>query len=652
MGLARPASRTEPAAGPPTQCSVSWPASELAFSHGDRRRSPAHRLRHRSSPSTRRTTYRPAARAPRARLRSRAGRTRRCTAVGRGRPPVRGLRLRRGDERALPTSSAGRRALGRVRPSHAARLRLRRPPRRGRGRPHGRRDRLDRGHARAARRHPARRGLDVDDDQRACRAPAPAVRARRGGAGSRARGAARDGAERRPQGVRGARELHFRHGRRCGSRPISSVLRRAAAALEHDLDLRVPHPRGGASAARGSPSRSRTGSPTARRRSRRASRPTTSASASPSSSTRTTTSSRRSPSSEAARRLGADHERAIRRDESARDSAPLPRPDWRLDAHRTAAGDQHRAGRDPGAVGGRRRRSRCTRTPTTRRSRSPRARRAIALGHQQILASEAGGTDTANALGGAYIIEALTDELERSLGAHRARRRSSEARGSDRAGLRAGEIEASAFRYPPRWREASGSSSASTASPTTMPSASNCSRSTPRASATSEADGTRPSGTRLRCRRAALAEGDRSGGDRREPASSDARGPPPTARSARSATPCAGCGVHMTPSMRRRRIALALAVLLVPIAAIAASNGSGGYSGPGVTPSFTPTSRRSSSRSARAVTRSGGIAPFALVTGKQISSRAASSARPCRRAHAAVASRRCVAELRRGGDRS
>src|SRR4029079_16793139 len=36
----------------------------------------------------------------------------------------------------------------------------------------------------------------------------------------------------------------------------------------------------------------------------------------------------------------------------------------------------------------------------------------IALGTQQVLAHEAGGTDTADPLGGAYFIESLTDELE------------------------------------------------------------------------------------------------------------------------------------------------------------------------------------------------------------------------------------------------
>jgi len=72
----------------------------------------------------------------------------------------------------------------------------------------------------------------------------------------------------------------------------------------------------------------------------------------------------------------------------------------------------------------------------------------IALRTQQILASEAGGTDTADPLGGAYFIESLTDELEQ---------RASEliervdALGGAVAAIEQGfvqaEIEASAFRY-------------------------------------------------------------------------------------------------------------------------------------------------------------------------------------------------------------
>ena len=51
--------------------------------------------------------------------------------------------------------------------------------------------------------------------------------------------------------------------------------------------------------------------------------------------------------------VGADHARALRRDEPEGARAALPRPDRRLDADRAAAGEQHRARGDPGARGGR-----------------------------------------------------------------------------------------------------------------------------------------------------------------------------------------------------------------------------------------------------------------------------------------------------------
>ena len=151
----------------------------------------------------------------------------------------------------------------------------------------------------AARRDPARRGLDLDDDQRAGVAAAPALRARRRGAGRARRGAARHGPERHPQGVHRARELHL---------PAAAVdaaddgsvrlLRRAdPAAGTRSRSPATTSARPARRRRRSSHSRSRTGSPTARRRSRRASRRTRSASGSRSSSTRTTTSSRRSRSS-------------------------------------------------------------------------------------------------------------------------------------------------------------------------------------------------------------------------------------------------------------------------------------------------------------------------------------------------------------------
>ena len=59
------------------------------------------------------------------------------------------------------------------------------PRSRGRGRPGGRRDRLARRHGDVVPRHSARRGLDVDDDQRAGGDPARVLPLRRRGAGRR-----------------------------------------------------------------------------------------------------------------------------------------------------------------------------------------------------------------------------------------------------------------------------------------------------------------------------------------------------------------------------------------------------------------------------------------------------------------------------------
>jgi len=72
----------------------------------------------------------------------------------------------------------------------------------------------------------------------------------------------------------------------------------------------------------------------------------------------------------------------------------------------------------------------------------------IALRTQQLLAHEAGGTDTADPLGGSYFIEALTDELE--AGARELMARVDEAGGAVAAveqGLVQKEIDDAAFRY-------------------------------------------------------------------------------------------------------------------------------------------------------------------------------------------------------------
>ena len=130
--------------------------------------------------------------------------------------PVRRLRLREGVQRALPLPALEGldRAVDGVRPADPAGPGLRQPALPRRGRPHRRRDRHDRRHAHRLRRDPARSGLDVDDDQRARRVPAAALRARRRGAGRALRAAARHDPERRAQGVHRARQLHLPAGRR------------------------------------------------------------------------------------------------------------------------------------------------------------------------------------------------------------------------------------------------------------------------------------------------------------------------------------------------------------------------------------------------------------------------------------------------------
>ena len=86
--------------------------------------------------------------------------------------PVRRLRVGARVQRALPVPARARldRPVDGVRSADPARSGLRRPALAGRGRPHRRRDRHDRRHADRVRRDPARRGLDLDDDQRARRA--------------------------------------------------------------------------------------------------------------------------------------------------------------------------------------------------------------------------------------------------------------------------------------------------------------------------------------------------------------------------------------------------------------------------------------------------------------------------------------------------
>ena len=255
--------------------------------------------------------------------------------------------------------------------------------------------------------------------------------------------------------------------------------------------------------------------------------------------------------------LGRDHARPLRRDESAGAGAALPRADRRLDADRAAAREQHRAGRDPGALGGRAAApSRCTRTASTRRSRcrpstrrrsrcarsrSSRTRRAHRHGRPaRRLLLRRGAHGRAGASGRASCI-AQVDELGGAVAAIE-------------QGLVQAEIEDAAFAYQQRVESASGSSSASTASPT---------RATSRAVELHRLDpeAERRQLERTRAGAGRARPGGRGSGARRGPGSRTAAtatccrrcGRPRRAlhRSARSATPCARSS-GPTPHARRR----------------------------------------------------------------------------------------------------
>ena len=211
--------------------------------------------------------------------------------------PVRRVRLRRGDERAV--QGAAREGadgpLGRLRPADATRLRRGRPDGGGRGRQGRRRDQPPRRHAHPLRRHPARRGDDEHDDQRARRDPAADVPDRRRGAGRGRAQAGRHDPERPAEGVSGARHLHL------SAAPVDAprhghlrLLREVPAAVEPDQHQRLPHARGGLLGGAGDRLHARQRDRLCRGRpARRGSAWTTSRRGSPSSSARTTISSRR-----------------------------------------------------------------------------------------------------------------------------------------------------------------------------------------------------------------------------------------------------------------------------------------------------------------------------------------------------------------------
>ena len=251
------------------------------------------------------------ARERRARLRARPRLARRLSVHARRLPvdvprpplddaPVRGLRDGGGDEHALPLPPRPRAdgPLDGVRHADADGLRLGPRALARRGRARGRGDRLARRHGDAVRRDPARRGLDLDDDQRPGGDAARVLRVRRRGAGRRARAAARHRPDGHPQGVHRAEGVDLpARAVDAARRGHGRVVLAAAAAHAPGLDLRLPHPRGRLERGAGARLHAR---PTASRSSRRVSSAgstsTRSRRGSPSSSTRTSTSSRRSRS--------------------------------------------------------------------------------------------------------------------------------------------------------------------------------------------------------------------------------------------------------------------------------------------------------------------------------------------------------------------
>ena len=296
-------------------------------------------------------------------------------------------------------------------------LRLRPPPLRGRGGQVRRRDLQPGRHGDAVRRDPARPGLHLDDDQRP-RGDAVLLLRRRGGAAGRAdRRAPGHDPERHSQGVHGAARLDLPGG--AGAQDHRGPVRvggGAHAEVEHDLDLGLPHPRGGRHRRAGAGVHA--GQRVLLRRARarpRARTSTGSRRGSRSSGTSTTTSSRRSPS--CAPRAGSGPGTC------ASATAPGTRGAGRCaSTARPPASRSPRSSRTTTSCGWPTRRwprcwaapSRSTPTRWTRRWRCPpRSRCAIALRTQQILAYETGVPNVADPLGGSYYVEALTDALER-----------------------------------------------------------------------------------------------------------------------------------------------------------------------------------------------------------------------------------------------
>ena len=271
----------------------------------------------------------------------------------------------------------------------------------------------------AVRRHPAREGLDLDDDQRDGGDPARALR--RGRASEQGADVAQalgHDPERHPQGVHRARHVHLsaralaaprhrhlratappscRAGTRSRSAATTSARPAATAVQEVAFTLANAH----------------------RLRARRRSTPGLDVD---------DFAPRLSfffnahnnfleeiAKFRAARRLWATimRERFGAKDPRSLHAA-LPHADGRLDADRAAARQQRRAHGAPGAGGGARRHAVAAHQRTDEALALPTEEAArLALRTQQIIAYESGVADTVDPLAGSYYVEALTDDLER-----------------------------------------------------------------------------------------------------------------------------------------------------------------------------------------------------------------------------------------------
>ena len=268
-------------------------------------------------------------------------------------PPNRRIRNRPRHQRALQVSPRAwaDRPLDGLRPSDAHGLRLAAPARRGRGREARRRHRHRPRYVRPVRRHPHRQGQRVPHDQPPGHCPAEFSARARGAGGSRVGVAAGHRAKRLAQGVSRAEDVRASASRRL---PDDDGRRRVLHAqrpqLEHDLHIRLPHPRGGLDGGAGGGLHARAGD--GLRGGRNAARPLA---------------RRVRPAPfvllrrahgllrggrQTARRpppLGADYERALRRDRPARDALPLSLANARLHAHPRGAAQQSDPRLDAGA---------------------------------------------------------------------------------------------------------------------------------------------------------------------------------------------------------------------------------------------------------------------------------------------------------------